>query len=394
MRLRRRPRFDTLQNEIRARGRSWGRWIYLGLLGLFAIWALNLFMGDLVYFRAEGMVMRDRVVLATQYPASVEQLNVQEGSEIEKGQLLARVRSQSVEESLAKLYGGLVDGLSQTTQLEVRDRVIRATALMAEQRSVEARQALDESNKLRDKHLLTIGRRAELVKDEIDSTQARTQAAAEGEAITKNLPQLEAALASARMAIARLRETYADGVVRAPVNGVVGSLPVSTGSVVQSGEPLMEIYSGKPYVLAYVPSGALYDLQPGDPVNIGVGFSTYSGHLTRLYPVAQQLPKEFQNTFQPVARARLARIDFDSDGGFPALFTKTTLSAAGWPPAWMVRLGRSVAAPVERMLPEPVATRPRGSEPKSPQPSDKPENVPTSRNGADADAAATTGTGR
>jgi len=33
MRLCRRPRFDTLQNEVRKRGRSWGRWVYLALVG-------------------------------------------------------------------------------------------------------------------------------------------------------------------------------------------------------------------------------------------------------------------------------------------------------------------------------------------------------------------------
>ncbi len=32
MRLRRRPRFDNLQNEVRKRGRAWGRWVYLALV--------------------------------------------------------------------------------------------------------------------------------------------------------------------------------------------------------------------------------------------------------------------------------------------------------------------------------------------------------------------------
>jgi multidrug resistance efflux pump len=339
MQLRRRPRFDTLQNEIRERrGRSWGRWIYLGLLAAFAVWVFNLFFGDLVYFQAEGLVMRDRVVLATQYPAKVDELDVQEGSEIKQNQLLARVRSQSVEESLAKLYAGLVDGLDRMTQLKVRDRVIEATAPMTEQRWREAHDARRASDQMRNQQLLTIGRRAELVKDEIESAQGRIQAEAEAAAISENLPQLESALEADKTAVARLRETYADGLVQAPVTGVVGYLHVSKGSVVQPGEPLMEIFTGQPYVLAYVPEGALYDLQQGDKVNIGVGLSTYEGHVARLYAVAGQLPKEFQNTFQPVARARIVRIEFDSDGHYPALFTKTKLSAAGWPPAWMTRL--------------------------------------------------------
>lgn len=66
MRLHRRPRYDTLRNEARKRGRSWGRWIYLGLVAAFFAWLFDIFLGDLVYLRAEGLVMRDRVALATQ----------------------------------------------------------------------------------------------------------------------------------------------------------------------------------------------------------------------------------------------------------------------------------------------------------------------------------------
>jgi multidrug resistance efflux pump len=338
MRLRRRPRFDTVQNELRARGRSWGRWIYIGLLGLFAIWVFDLLIGPLVYFRAEGLVLRDRVVLATQYPAVVDELNVQEGWDAKKNQVVATVRSQSVEESLAKLYSGLTEGLSRTTQLQVRNRVIEATQQMAEQRYKEAHEARLATDKLRNEQLLTVGRRAELVKSEIESAQAQTEAQVERKAISETLPQLTSSVEAAKQAVARLRETYADGVVKSPVDGVVGYLRVARGSVVQPGEPLMELFTGQPYVLAYVSEGALYDLQPGDPVTIRVGFSRYAGHVARLFPVAGQLPKEFQNTFQPVARARIVRIEFEPNEHYPALFTKTQLSASGLPPAWVKRL--------------------------------------------------------
>jgi len=338
MRLRKRPRFDTVQNELRARGRSWGRWIYIGLLLLFGVWVFDMFLGPLVYFRAEGLVLRDRVVLATQYPAVVDELNVQEGWDTSKDQLVAKVRSQSVEESLACLYNGLTEGLSRTSQLKVRGRVIEATSQMADQRAKEAHEARLATDKLRNEQLLTVGRRAELVKSEIESAQAQTEAQVERTAIAESLPELTSAVDQAKQAVARLRTTYADGIVKSPVDGVVGYLRVAKGSVVQPGEPLMELFTGQPYVLAYVPEGALYDLQQGDPVTIRVGFSRYTGRVARLFPVAGQLPKEFQNTFQPVARARIVRIEFEPSEHYPALFTKTQLSAAGLVPAWMKRM--------------------------------------------------------
>jgi multidrug resistance efflux pump len=353
MRLRRRPRFDTLQNEIRKRGRSWGRWVYLGLLCGFALWAFDLFLGNLVYFRAEGLVMRDRVVLATQFPAAVKELTVQEGSEVKANEFVAQVRSQSVEESFAKLSAETMDGLTRSAQLKIRDKVNEAIAGMADRRHKEAQAARVATESLRDQQLVTIGRRAELVKSELESAQSQSEIEAERRALQETLPDLESAVSSSKQAIERLRETYADGVVESPADGVVGYLHVSKGSVVRPGDPLMEIFTGPPYVLAYVPEGGLYELQPGDGIKIRIGFNTYSGQVSRLYPIAGQLPKEFQNTFQPVTRARIVRIEFDPTNQYPSLFTKTSLSAAGWPPAWFARMIRSATGSVTSAVAEP-----------------------------------------
>lgn len=341
MRLRRRPRFDILQNEVRRRGRSWGRWIYVGLLCLFVFWVFDLFLGNLFYFSAQGIVMRDRVVLATQFLAAVKKLTVHEGAEVSAGQLVAQVRSQTVEATLAKLYTQMVNGLTQRAQLKIRDNVNQAISAMAVQRQNEAQAALMATNSLRDRQLLTIGRRAELIKSEIDSAQKRAEIEAEHRALETTMPELEGAVKASEHAIKRLQEAYANGVVKSPVNGIVGHMYVSPGSVIQPGAPLMDIFTGTPYVLAYVPEGGLYELEVGDGVQIRVGLRTYLGHVSRLYPLAQQLPKELQSEFQPQARARLVRVDFSGTDRYPPLFSKTKLSAAGWPPAWLLRLLKS-----------------------------------------------------
>src|SRR4029079_14078368 len=166
--------------------------------------------------------------------------------------------------------------------------------------------------------LVTIGRRAELVKSELESAQSQSEIEAERRALEETLPELESAVSSSKQAIERLRETYADGVVEAPADGVVGYLHVSKGSVGRPGARLREFFRGAPYVLAYVPEGVLYELQPGDSIKIRIGFKTYTGHVSRLYPIAGQLPKDFQNTFQPVARARIVRIEFDQTDHYPS----------------------------------------------------------------------------
>jgi hypothetical protein len=101
----------------------------------------------------------------------------------------------------------------------------------------------------------------------------------------------------------------------------------------------MEIFTGPPFILAYVPEGALYDVQEGDRVRVGIGLASYDGYVGQSYDLAGRLPKEFQQTFQPVNRARLIRVEFAQDQrDLPPLFAKAKVSAAGWPSDWLRRM--------------------------------------------------------
>jgi multidrug resistance efflux pump len=291
------------------------------------------FFGNYIYLRAEGLVLRERVVLATQYPAAVVELRVREGWNVTKGERLAQLRSQNVEESLAKLHAQLASVITHATELSIRNTVNNALYPLAQRRYEIARIARINSEGLVSQGLLAANRRSELVKDEVAGAESQAQLAAERDVIAREAADVKAAVESSRSAIGRLTELYGGGVVNSPVDGIIGSLDVSEGSVVREAEPIMEIFSGPPFVLAYVPEGALYDVRVGDLISISVGFATYKGDVSQIYDLAGQLPKEFQQTFQPVNRARLIRVEFDRDQrNLPPLFAKTRLSAAGWPP--------------------------------------------------------------
>jgi multidrug resistance efflux pump len=339
MRLRRRPRFDNLHNDVRKRGRSWGRWVYLALVLGLVLWVLDSFFGNYIYLRAEGLVLRERLVLATQYPAAVVKLNVRQGWNVKPGKVVARLRSQNVEESLAKLHAQLAGVITSAAELSIRDKVNDALYPLAQHRYQIARSARINSEGLLSQGLLATNRHSELVKDEVLSAESQAQLAAERNVIGQETADVRDAIEASQSAIRRLNELYGNGAVISPVSGIVGSLAVSEGSVVREAEPLMEIFTGPPFVLAYVPEGALYDVKKGDHVRIGIGLVSYYGYVSQTYDLAGQLPKEFQQAFQPVNRARLIRVEFGPDqGGLPPLFAKTNLSAAGWPSDWLRRL--------------------------------------------------------
>ena len=347
-RLTRGPRIDTLQNEMRRRRNSWDRWIYFGLVGAFLIWIGDLFVGDLFYLSAEGLVLSDRVVLATQFPAQIEELRVVEDGKVKAGEVVARLRSKEVEETLAKLSADIASATARATQFAIRRKVIEAVRSTA-QRAVEtANLTRAEAEQLISKNLISNKRIWEMIDDELKSRLMLSQMEAEDRGIDQDLPQLQASIEEASLAREQLKRNYNDGRIESPVDGIVGHLPVSKGSVARLGEPLMEIFTGDPYVLAYVPEGAFYSLHTGDPVNIAVGLKTYLGEISDVFPVTAQLPRAFQDTVRPPPRAQVVRITFASGQELPTLFAKPRIRAASWMPRWLASESAAATPPVSR----------------------------------------------
>ncbi|MCR9278265.1 MAG: HlyD family efflux transporter periplasmic adaptor subunit [Pseudomonadaceae bacterium] len=339
MRLKKRPRLDALDNEIRARKGSLGRWLYLGAITAFVLWLGDLFAGDLLYFKADGLVVRDRVVVATQFPASVESVQVSEGDQLTAGESIIRLRSQSVEENLAELSSDLAQLMTRSADMRVRASVIEAIEPVVDKNLLAAQSNRANAEASRTRAMFTVTDRARLFEQELASVQTKAQIAAERRAIASDLPTIEAAVKRADEALNRLSQTYADGKLLAPADGVVGYLHVSPGSVVDVGEPLLEVFHGKPYVLAAIPEGALYSLEAGDRVTVRLGFDRYAGRVARIYPVTAELPPEFEDRFNQTKRAPMARIEFDATlDAYPTLFARTEISGRGWPPDWLKRL--------------------------------------------------------
>jgi multidrug resistance efflux pump len=338
-RLRRRPRYDALRNEARRRSRSsWGRWLYLALVAGLLLWIVDGFFGRLLYFRAEGIALRERVVLATQYPAAVTNLQVVAGSSVAAGDRLATLRSREVEERLAELAAKYGELLGRVSELRVRREVIEAVHPLAVQRLTELRDASAGMDDLRERRLATTAFRVNIINDHFASLLEEVRMAIEGRSIAAELPELETATAAAREAVEQLKRSYAGGALVAPVGGIVGYLHASEGTVINASEPIMEIFTGSTFILAYLPGGTLYQMEEGDAVDVRVGLRSYNGRIAALFPFAAELPREFQKTFQPVDRAQVARIALDRGEPEPPLFAKVNLGSRGFPPVWLTRL--------------------------------------------------------
>jgi multidrug resistance efflux pump len=141
--------------------------------------------------------------------------------------------------------------------------------------------------------------------------------------------------------IQQVQANYNNGKVVAQIDGIVGPKVPNLGQIVKSGEPLVELYRGDMFVLAYMPVGRLYSIVPNDAVRVSDGQHTFSGRVERIETVTDALPPEFQVSFRSQDRQQLFRIAFDETPPF-AIQSKTKISS-NWSPQGLMTLGKGLA---------------------------------------------------
>ena len=315
--LRERPRPDTLTTQQRRATNSVGRMVYLGLLGIFAVAVLNYLFGDFVFLRADGQVVRDRTTIAATYIARVEAIDVERGQEVAPGQPMLRLQSTEMLERLAELSAGQARLAAKAAEFKIRSETVRRMLPIAEKRAVETEKVLAKFDKLTETKLVTSARYDDALRVRFESQQTLVRLKAEEATLEDEIAALETAVADAARALADLRKHYAEGVVRAPVGGAIGTAIPSAGDVYRPGEAIVSIYSGEPYVLAYLPRRYLFSISAGMEVQVKSGRHEATGVIAEILPVTGALPEEFQNTFKPRDRNQLARIRLIDAGDFP-----------------------------------------------------------------------------
>ena len=337
-RLKPRPNVHALPHQPRSHRHTVIRWIYLSsILGL-VVWLGDLFAGSLFYLRSEGLVLAEPSVISPEFSATVREILVREGESVKAGSVAAIVSSQGVAESIARLTAELAAREARLSELRIRSQKVDATLKLAETRQEVTADARKEMEKLLIRGWLSLDRRTSAVESEFRSLQELETLKAEKRVVESEISLLQSAFLEAQTAVRDLRKLYDDGQMRVPNDGIVSRLVIGKGTVVRAGEPLMEIYGHERFVLAYLPTGGLYDVNMGDRVQIKTGLRTVEGVVTRVAPFAAALPRELQRAFTPVERQQVLRVEFAPGEIPPPLFAKVQLRSTGILPRWITQM--------------------------------------------------------
>ncbi|WP_159299654.1 HlyD family secretion protein [Spiribacter sp. SSL99] len=334
-RLRRPPRVDRLQTEQRRHRARIGRWVYLLLLLGLVVWLLNIFFGDRVYLSAPGMVTRDQVAVSVSYSGRVTALHVREGDRVEAGQRLATLESLPVQRDIANLSAQWAEWRRRRAALAAERYTIRRMLPVAREQASTIAELLGLREKAYEEGLSTHLTLHELVTADYRSTLQATELEAREQGIAREIDTLDDIVTRFERSLDGVRARFDGGEVYARHDGIITDVHVKAGG--HTGQPgdLMTMVVGEPYVLAYIPPGALYSVSEGDRVRVSYGFERLDGIVESIRPVSVRLPEEFQRAFQPRQRSQIVRVNL-TNGEIPPAFTAVQVSASG---GWWSRGG-------------------------------------------------------
>jgi multidrug resistance efflux pump len=306
--------------------RSLTRLIYFVALIAFAVYLGNTFAGGYIYMRGEGLVVGEPAVVAAEFIATVTDVSVKDGQEVKRGEIVSHISSQYMSETRAKLASDYAARASRLAEVKARREIVDAVLTSAETRERVAANGLAQLDAIQKKGYLPILTHTAATDQAFKGKQEAEALRAEGRALDGQIATMSSASEQADCALKELVALYDDGKLRSMIDGVVGKVLVSPGSVVRPGEPMIEIVGKHRFVVAWFPVSRLYRLQVGDAVTISTGGASLPGKIAKVSVIADALPKEFQKAFAPAERQQLMWIEFDPGVTPPPYFTKVTIS--------------------------------------------------------------------
>jgi multidrug resistance efflux pump len=335
--LRKRTRPDNLVNQVRAGGKSMARRLYMVALVSAGVVLVSALIGPLIFLDADGLVMKERSVISSDYNARVTQTHVRPGDEVKVGQLLISVTSSETLDRIADFTAKVAAANARETQLKSRLTQISTLRPVAIDRRQRATASLRHLQNLQSRQLTTAPRVMEATREAYDAEREEAQMTGELEVIKQEMGAAVGTRKDLADALDQLKKAYNGGQIVAPADGTIGPKVPSSGSIIRVGETAIDLYRGATYVVGYLQTSRMFSVEAGDSVIVTDGKLRSSGTVIRLEAVADALPPEFQSVFSARERQQVIRVEMDTrrEGDFPihgkvkvtGLFTPTNLTS-------------------------------------------------------------------
>lgn len=274
-----------------------------------------------------GNVDIRQVDLAFNASGRVDQVLVQEGDRVTKGQLLAQLDTERLELQAAQAEALAVAQRSQLAKLRAgsRPEEIRQAAAIRDEAQVavlEAQLAYQRQMDLVARQFLS-QQQADTAKNNLDAARQRLRAAEEAHRLTvlgprkEDVSAAEASLVAQEAAVAGLKHDIAEGELKAPSDGVIEKRVLEPGDMASPQKSVLTLALTEPvWARVYLPENALGRVPMGAHAAITTDSHPgrkYAGWVGYVSPTAEFTPKTVETTELRTSLVYQARV-FACDG--------------------------------------------------------------------------------
>lgn len=274
-----------------------------------------------------GNVDIRQVELAFNASGRLNQLLVQEGERVTKGQLLARLDTERLQLQLAQAEGLASAQRSQLAKLKAgsRPEEIRQAAALRDEAQVavhNAREVYERQQDLVAKRFVS-QQQADTARHALDAAQQRLNAAEEAYRLAalgprkEDVSAAEATLAAQVAAVAGIEHDISEGELKAPNDGVVENRVLEPGDMASPQKPVLTLALADPmWARVYLPENALGRVPVGAQATITTDSHPerkYRGWVGYVSPTAEFTPKTVETAELRTSLVYQARV-FVCDG--------------------------------------------------------------------------------
>jgi len=317
--LRTKIRPDNLKTQVRGGGRTLARRLYLASVAILLSFVVYYTIGGFFLLEADGLVVTDRTVVASLYNARVVAVHVRVGEQIKKGTLLLTMQSPDLLVELGRHYTRRGDIIRRDSEIESRLASISTLKPLAAAHSAKATAYESATSRAGAEGFASTSHLAGTARDSYNAARDLSLLETEGGSLHDEMVVQAKMRAESDTLIQQLESIYDHGEIDSLTDGRVGPRIPFIGQVVRTGEPLLEILVGSPYVLAYLPAARAYDIAEGDEVIVTDGAHRALGRMVRQDNIAEKVPSEFQSQYGSVDLRVVFRVDLNGASPFPLL---------------------------------------------------------------------------
>lgn len=231
-------------------------------------------------------------------------MDIREGQQVTKGQVIMRLQSTEMLERLADLSARRARLVADTVEFRIRAETVAELLPLAKKREGEATRVVGKFDELGLAGLTTASSYDNALSANFSPQGDRIKLATQFKTLEKEVATLNEARDVSESALKDLQAHYADGVITAPVTGAVGVSVPSVGNVYRTGGTDDDALFGRA-VCAGRPAAPLHVLNRCGRQGHGVRWTAIGARRGRRdSPRDDALATEFQNTFKPRERSQ------------------------------------------------------------------------------------------